>query len=248
MGGPGEVLTLDKVLDLRKEKVLNLVKELGMGNQKAQVVLCLDYSGSMGSMYRNGSVQKLVERLLPIGMAFDDNEEVEFFIFENGYKELPEPLVRSNIAGYIDSKVLNKYSMGGTEYAPIIRAILSKFGKPEKKGGVFGIGGKTTYGKLDYPVYVIFITDGDCSDKEESRKAITEASNAGIFFQFVGLGSPSLFGFLQEMDTMSGRFIDNANFFAVNNLSQKTDDDLYNLLLKEFPSYVTEARSKGLIK
>jgi len=46
---------------------------------------------------------------------------------------------------------------------------------------------------------------------------------------------------------LQGRNIDNANFFKVQDLASKTDDDLYNLLLTEFPSFVKEARSKNLI-
>lgn len=99
----------------------------------------------------------------------------------------------------------------------------------------------------DLPTYVIFITDGDNGDHAEAERAVREASAAPIFFQFVGIGRES-FPFLSKMDTMSGRVIDNANFFSVSNLGQKSDDELYKLLLTEFPSYVKEARTKGLIK
>jgi hypothetical protein len=47
---------------------------------------------------------------------------------------------------------------------------------------------------------------------------------------------------------MNGRFIDNANFFKIENLNTKSDDELYSLLLTEYPQYIVEARSKGLIK
>lgn len=234
-------LDLSKELDLRKQKVLDLRKDLGLNNQKAQVVLALDFSGSMSELYRKGYVQKLVERLLPIGMAFDDNQEVDFYLFTDDSKKLPENLTAANIEGYIDQKVRGKYSMGGTNYAPVIKAITKEFAK---KKGLLGLGG---YQTMDYPVYVIFITDGDNSDKAETEKAIIEASNTGIFFQFVGIGSDR-FPFLEKLDTMPGRNVDNANFFAVEDLHSKSDDDLYKLLLTEFPGYVHQARAKELIK
>ena len=261
-------LNLSKQLDLRKEKVLNLKKSIGLDNQKAQVVLVLDYSYSMDHLYQTGQVQDLVERLLPIGMAFDDNQEVDFYLFHNGKIKLPENLTVANIPGYINRKVLPKHTMGGTSYAPVIDQVMKDFAPytevPETytetvtKGGFLGIGGKketVTKTRMvkkfglpaDLPTYVIFITDGDNGDHAEAERAVREASAAPIFFQFVGIGRES-FPFLSKMDTMSGRVIDNANFFSVSNLGQKSDDELYKLLLTEFPSYVKEARTKGLIK
>lgn len=241
MGTPAKTPSLTERLDLRKKKVLDLSKDLGLNHQKAQVVLALDYSISMGNLYNSGQVQELVERLLPIGMAFDDNGEVDFYLFHDGVIKLPEPLAEGNIPGYINDKVRTKYNMGGTNYAPVIKQITKDFGK---KKGLLGMGG---YQTTDYPVYVIFITDGQNGDRAEAEAAIKEAAKTGIFFQFVGIGRET-FSFLRKLDTMDGRNIDNANFFSVENLSSKTDDELYKLLLTEFPAYVHEARVKQLIK
>lgn len=239
-------MDLDK-LDLRKAKVLDLQKKAGLETQKAQVVLCLDYSGSMSSLYHYGEVQELVERILPLGLAFDDNGEVEFYLFEDGVSKVEPNITLANVDGFIDREVMNgKYQMGGTNYAPVIKRIVKDFSESESSGGFMGIGGTKTFLKSDLPTYVIFITDGENADHSEAEKAIIEASNTGIFFQFVGIGNTS-FNFLKKLDTMSGRNIDNANFFAVPNLATQTDDDLYAFLLGEFPSFVTEARAKGLI-
>lgn len=235
---------LNKTLDLRKEKVLDLKKTVGLRNQKASVILALDYSGSMNTLYKNGSVQELVERILPLGLAFDDNGEVDFYLFETGVKKMPENITISNVQNYVNKKVIGKYNMGGTEYAPVINKIVADF--TPKKGGLFGIGGSKEY-TFDYPVYVIFITDGENSDKKSAESAIIEASKYGIFFQFVGIGSEQ-FNFLQKLDNLSNRNIDNANFFKIQNIAAKTDDELYALLLTEFPSFVFDARVKNLIK
>lgn len=237
-------MNLEKELDMRKAIVLDLKKSIGLENQKAQIVLALDFSGSMDHLYRDGSVQKLVERILPLGLAFDDNGEVDFYLFESGQKKMPENITLKNVAGYINSKIMGKYSMGGTQYAPVINAIVKEFGKAQGKG-FFGFSAKSE--PLDLPVYVIFITDGENSDKSEAEAAIIEASKHGIFFQFVGIGSAQ-FTFLQKLDNLSGRNIDNANFFKVDNLANKTDEDLYKLLLTEFPSFIKEARTKNMIK
>lgn len=231
-------LDLNKKLDLRKDKILDLSKKIGLRGQKSTVVLALDYSGSMTTLYNNGQVQELVERVLPLGLAFDDNGEVDFYLFENRFKKLPENLTLSNINGYINNKVLNKYSMGATSYAPVINEIVKEF-KPS--GGLFG--SKV----LDIPVYVLFITDGENDDKSDTEKALIEASKYGIFFQFIGIGNSS-FSFLEKLDNLGGRNIDNANFCKIQNPNSKSDDDLYALLLKEYPGFVMEARTKKLVK
>ena len=41
----------------------------------------MDYSGSMSTLYRDGIVQELVERLFPLALEFDDNE---IFLREDG--------------------------------------------------------------------------------------------------------------------------------------------------------------------
>jgi hypothetical protein len=100
---------------------------------------------------------------------------------------------------------------------------------------------------MDLPVYVIFITDGDCDDHSNSEKALKEASKHGIFFQFVGIGKEN-FPFLQKLDNMPGREIDNANFFSIENLNAMKDEEMYSKLLNEFPGWIPQARAKKMIK
>lgn len=230
-------------IDLRKQIVLDLKKKIGLDGQKAQVYLALDFSGSMTGLYNNGSVQELIERILPLGLAFDDNGEVDFYLFHDSFIKMKENITLSNVNGYINNKVINKYRMGGTSYAPVINDIVSQFAA---KKGFMGFG-KSDSKTLEYPVYVIFITDGHNSDVSAAEKAMRDASSCGVFFQFVGIGSSS-FPFLEKLDNLSGRNIDNANFFKVDNLNRKSDDDLYALLLHEFPSFIREARQKNMIK
>jgi len=238
-------MALDLVkLRERKESVLNLKKDMGLGSQKAQVVLALDYSGSMGSLYANGTVQDTVERILPLGLAFDDNGEVDFYLFENGSVKLPENITLKNLDGYIQNKVIGKYSMGGTNYAPVLREIQRDFA-PKKQGSFLGLGG--TPGKMKDPVYIIFITDGDNFDRSETEDIVRSMSEQGFFIQFVGIGRES-FSFLQKLDDLKGRKIDNANFFSISDIKNFPDSQLYPSLMNEFPGWVAQARNLNLIK
>jgi hypothetical protein len=253
-------------LETRKEKVEELLTKKGKGNQKARVIVALDYSGSMSHLYADGTVQTLVERLLPIGMAMDDDKSIEFYTFENHFVKRPD-VTQSNIKNYVQ-KNIDGY-MGGTSYAPVLREIAANMGislsgykstsPSPKKGGFFSrlLGGQTETATAEqtvaqgqpfpFPGYVIFITDGETSGHSEIEAVIREMSNYGVFIQFVGIGHES-FQFLDRLDNLSGRKIDNANFFKIKDLSTVSDDKLYDLLLTEFPSWINLAKQHKLIQ
>lgn len=224
-------------IDLRKEKIQErsiilekVILEKGISGKQSRVALVLDYSYSMDSLYRNGSVQKLVERLLPVGVKFDDNQAIDLFIFSNnGNEKFICEVSPNEFDGVVENKVLKKYSMGGTNYAGIIRLLTKKY--TSEKGD---------------PAYIMFVADGDCSDQSEAEVAIKEASKYGLFFQFIGIGNAS-FGFLEKLDNMSGRTVDNANFFSVDNVDKMNDNQLYEKLMNEYPEWLKEASQLSII-
>lgn len=197
-------------------------------NTKSRVAVVLDYSYSMSALYSSGFVQSLLERMMPLGIRFDDNAAIDVFLFHNDAFDLGE-VTLENFTGFIKRDITNKYSMGGTEYSPVIKMINKKYSSEEGD-----------------PAYVIFITDGDCSDKSYSEKAIKDASKNGIFWQFVGIGRAN-FDFLEKLDNMEGRTIDNANFFQVVDIDKETDETLYSNMMGEYPDYLKEAKTKGII-
>lgn len=234
-------------IDLRKEKIINLKKEKGIGNQKAQVKLIVDRSESMRLLYENGTVQSVVERVLPFGLAFDDNAEVDVYAFHNRCIPLDRPMTLSNIRGYVD-KYFKNISYGGTQYAPFINHLLEEnSGKSSKGvfGKLFGMG-TTPTGPYDYPIFAIVITDGANSDIADTKKAIIEASHKGMFFPMLGVGGPS-FPQLETLDELKGRLIDNVSFDKVPNLDLP-DEVFMNMLMKEFPDWLKLAKAHNLIK
>lgn len=223
----------DKLLNLRKETLATLcLEKTGLNGAEARVALVLDYSGSMSSLYRNGTVQAIIERILPIAMQFDDNGEMEFWIFSNNYYRLPNISLK-NYYGYVKREIMDRgYQMGGTYYAPVMRDVANKYMNEDPA-----------------PIadYVIFITDGENSDRAESTEVITQNSYLPIFWQFVGCGRES-FSFLKKLDEMEGRYIDNANFFSIDNMLDSSDSEIYNKLLAEFPSWLNDPIVVDLIQ
>jgi len=93
-------------LEERKKIVVNLVKRSNLDNsQKSQVVLCMDRSGSMDHLYKDNTVQSVIERILPIGLTFDDNGEVDVYFFHDKAIEAVGVTV-NNLDGYIKTLMI----------------------------------------------------------------------------------------------------------------------------------------------
>ena len=99
---------------------------------------------------------------------------------------------------------------------------------------------------LDVPVYVLFISDGGVNDNRGITRVMTEAAKLPIFWQFLGLGGRG-YGILKKLDDMTGRVIDNCDFFELDDLDDISEEALYENMLEEFPSWLKEARQIGLI-
>lgn len=221
---------LAQKISLRKELVIDEVKKQNISVNTARVVFVLDHSGSMRTMYKNGTVQDLLERIFPIAMHFDDNAEMEFYWFDSVYKEL-DPVNCKNIEGYVQNVILSKNDhFGGTNYAPIMTEILNRYTRREPS---------------NIPTFVIFITDGNNADKKATKDVLTEASKYNIFWKYVGIGHEK-FEFLEKLDELKGRFIDNANFINVSDLGAIDDKSLYAFLLEEYGDWLELCRSHGI--
>jgi len=251
---PEEIKADNRFVELKKKATL-AVKKVGMEEQVAMVAMVLDISMSMNHLFKKGTVQNAAERLLALATRFDDNGSIDIFLFGERDHEVGE-LHESKFYGYVNREIMSRYKLEPmTNYAGVMQRIVNKYfpGSMKKGGGGFlGFGAKDgiTIQKppqpVPVPVLVLFITDGDNFDHKETQNVITEGSKLPIFWQFIGVGSES-FGFLQKLDTMGGRFIDNANFFQINDIDRISDDELYQRLLGEFPSWVKLAKQKGLL-
>jgi hypothetical protein len=225
------------------------IQKYGLEGHVASVSLVLDISGSMAPLFRDGTVQRLIERVMGLALNFDDNGAIDIFAFGQNAHSMGE-FAPSQFADAAQNILQRTGFEGGTRYAPPIELALRHYGFGGSGGGGFLsrlFGGKSTVAApAKHPVYMIFVTDGDNSDRTESIRVITEASRHPMFIQFMGIGVSS-FHFLKELDTMGGRFLDNANFFSVADPTSIPESELYERMMTEYPQWVTAARSKGLI-
>lgn len=96
------------------------------------------------------------------------------------------------------------------------------------------------------PTYIVFFSDGGIYETPKISKLLIKSSKANIFWQFVGLGNAD-YGVLRELDDLQGRYLDNADFFALDDLDQVSDEDLYDRLFDEYPKWLREAKAKGIV-
>lgn len=231
-------INLEK-LEQDKQYVIDYKKRIGLGQQKAQVVVALDNSYSMLPLYKDGTCQRVLDKLLPFAMGFDDNEEIDCYLFSEGCTPLLETITLETLENYI-IKNNDVTKMGSTNYSPVLGHIFDMYNS-----------GKTWLGlgkpkPMYLPIYVIFITDGDCYDKKETEEMVRKMSNYGFFIQFIGIGR-EFFHFLETLDHLSNRNIDNAGFQKILDIDSIESHQIYNVLLSEFPQWIPEAKSKKLI-
>lgn len=232
-------------LKKRSEQVKINLKKAGLTKDKVtlRVGAALDKSGSAEHLYKRGEFDSLMDRLLPVADNFDDNGEIDMWLFDN-YSYEVEPATAKNYGGYIRDVIMKgKYAnkWGGTSYSPVLQDIADfyfgdkKASAPQEKSSSF-------FGKLfskkeesvqnpvvnssEIPALVFFVTDGENNDKDQTQRLLESVKDKPIYWMMVGVGSPSSFRFIEKMaDTY-----DNVGFLHFNNLDM-TDDQLYDSIL-----------------
>lgn len=215
------VISLEKSAVNLEKSIINLSKTAGydFSALKSRVKLVLDYSGSMRHMYSSGKVQDVITRLLPLALKFDDDGDLDCYLFSNGYKKVI-PCTKDNYKNYVDTELQETscFYMRGTEYAPVLNAIHKEV-------------------TAAIPDFVIFITDGDNCDKPATDDTIRSMSTANCFIMFVGIGTEN-FTYLSKLDNLRGRPVDNTGFVKCTDLERVSDEELYDCLLSEYASWL----------
>lgn len=230
------MVSLEKKIKDGAPKLISLVKPLSVELEKhdlleatARVALVVDISGSMNRSYKDGTVQEIVNKILPLAVQFDDNGALDFWFYGTTCDRRP-PVSMSNYEGAIPSdwkKIRDK--IGGVNNEPaVMEEIIAEY----SEGSV--------------PAYVVFVTDGGISKTAQIKKLVIESSYQPIFWQFVGVRGKD-YGILEKLDNMEGRYVDNANFFALDDFRSVPNEELYTRLLNEFPTWFQAIKANGVL-
>ncbi|MFI8535427.1 VWA domain-containing protein [Streptomyces aquilus] len=227
--GQGPAISLDKIpsglVNLTKTAAVSLEKS-GLAGQRAAVYLVLDHSGSMEGFYRNGSVQKLAEQALGLSANLDDDGLVPLVYFGTRVNQT-EDVRLSSYQGVIN-RTHQLVVWGSTNYAAAIDYVVE------------------LHGDSPVPGLVIFQTDGDPDSRSAAEDALREASRHPLHFAFVGFGHNV--SFLNKLDDLRGRAVDNASFFHARDPHRVSDARLYDGITHEYASWLAAASAAGILR
>jgi stress response protein SCP2 len=245
----------DRLVSLAKSdpKLVSLAKTAGVSLAKnasadraAKAWLVLDVSGSMHGLFASGKVDRLVQRALAYALNIDDDGEINVILFD-GKAVVHDAVNPSNYARFSAAVMRRRDIWGGTDYGRAMQLLRQE------------AAAEADFGRM--PVYVMFVTDGETSNRNVAERMIREASGEGIFWKFMAIGQmpkarfgfgrralPTGFDFLAYLDDMPGRVVDNADFFAVSDPDDPSDAEFFDLMANEYGSWIEQARSHRVLR
>ncbi|MFI9063979.1 VWA domain-containing protein [Streptomyces sp. NPDC053429] len=238
-------------LSLRKRQVAVSLTKSGAAGVSARVILVLDASGSMSTLYSRGTVAGVVERMAAVAAQLDDDGEMQAWTFATHparlpdltIPELPEWLRLHVRVGQMSLFGRNKPAKGLLPGQVDMRAVGFQ---NEEQRVIAEVRAYVRDHPVPAPTLVLFFSDGGVYRNDEIERELRAAVEEPVFWQFVGLGRAG-FGVLERFDTMAGRRVDNVGFFAVDDIDRLSDPELYDRLLSEFPSWIRAAREAGIL-
>lgn len=231
------------VFDLQKrQEAVKFVLEKRAISQApvVRVGVALDVSGSAQPLFKSGTMQKTIDRLVPVAMRFDDNGEMDVWSFDTGFNQLAT-VSKMDYEDFITREIMRNQEIskwGGTRYAGVMEDMVKFYfggGKAAKAAGGFLSG---LFGRKPAPTPVaavpqvpamsLFITDGENQDRSAAAQVLRDAKKHAIYWQLVGVGDPREFDFLKDMADE----LPNVGFVHLSNLDI-SDEQLYEALLSD---------------
>lgn len=207
----------------------------------ARVALVLDISVSMFPHFENGSIDDLIRNILAFSFQIDDDGTIDVFLF--GQHAYPYGKIDERNYHSFGHEIRRDHALEtNTMYGQAIQEVLKHYEATPSED----------------PVLVLFVTDGDTNDKDLTEKLLRNSSSQAFFWQFVAIGKkpatlkegrwlPSGFTFLEHLDELKGRVVDNVAFHSVENPAISDLRTFYDIILGEYLTWLDAARSSKLI-
>ncbi|WP_171164799.1 VWA domain-containing protein [Streptomyces sp. I05A-00742] len=240
-------IDMRKRLALRKEQVSVSLRKRGADGMRARVILVLDASGSMIDLYAGGVVADVVERMAAVAAQLDADGAMQAWVFADRPARLPD-LRLSELPEWIALHVRmeNPWEYEERERRPGQVDMYSIGGGNNEPKVIAKIRADVRENPSAEPTLVLFFSDGGVYESDRIERQLRAAAKEPVFWQFVGLGDAD-YGMLERFDTLPNRSIDNVGFFSLDDITTVSDQDLYDRLLSEFPSWTAAARQAGIL-
>ncbi|MBC8741820.1 VWA domain-containing protein [Paraburkholderia sp. UCT31] len=210
----------------------------------------LDASGSAKWMYEKHIMEECHQRLMALAGPFDDNGELDGWVFSEKHKQLETAKV-ADYGNWVHQEIWSKqeeWMWDGTLYAPAMEDI-AEFYFPEsmaeasvKASGsflsrLFGAKAKPQAAapvRDMTPAWNMFITDGQNSDRARAEAALQASQKYPLYWTLIGVGNPREFGFLQQMADK----LPNVGFLNLSSLDIEEEALYEQVITEEFCTWV----------
>ena len=220
--------------ELYKNMFLMLARYPGAAERSVQVVMCSDISGSMFDQYRNGRMQRVVDKFFTYASTLSDAAAMDFWAFAAKSRQFGA-VTMDNVRDYTFAE------MGGFErWMSMLNYQFNN--EPEAMRDIMMI-----YGGLRAPVMVLFVTDGHLSADWAIEEILIKTSRFPIYWQFIGIGG-SEYGILSCLNEIDGRHSNNAAFLKLEDIDDLSDQALFQELLCNLEQWLNELSCKKMLE
>jgi hypothetical protein len=188
----------------------------------------------------------LIRRFLGLGALVNGENGIDVFLF--GAKAYPFGMLQRENYPVFVRDLLHRHKLeSGTSYGKAMQMVRKRYhDAPESE---------------NIPLYVLFVTDGDASDGKLAAQEMMDSSREAIFWQFLALGDcrtekrgffkkllSTNFDFLERLQQIRNRFVDNAGVCIVPDPATPSDEDFFQLLMSAYPTWLKAARAKNVLR
>ncbi len=222
-----------------------------LADHKARVVVAIDVSASINKLFRNGTIQKTLNRLAPLALKFDDDGKLDVWYFIQDPKRMKAMTIdnyenyteknfsvrrrmQKEVPDFFDPRANLTFetSFGGTQFFHTFNAIIRTYSMTVSNfvKNLFRFS-KSNEEKTDKinPVFLICITDiyFKTNELKRIREALKEHVDKQIFVLFFALE--------QGRDNI---YESNAATLRILNINDISDEELYQKLLKKYMKWL----------
>ncbi|MFD6400737.1 VWA domain-containing protein [Nocardia sp. NPDC060249] len=202
------------------------LSKAGLDGIRAEAVMILDHSGSMGPGYRGGMVQTLVDRALAFALQIDVDGKIPVIPFDS--KVWPTVEVDlNNFRDVVNRSIFRPQQMGGTYLARALQVVLDM--------------AKTTTA----PIYLMIVTDDDPSDRDQVTHLLQELKRYPVFVKVLTLVPAPYWDRMDDLEVPG--LIDNLDAKQILDPAGITDLAFADAMVDEWHTWVHDANAAGIL-